>query len=80
MVSSHVAHDCRLGDYVILANGVALAGHVTVDDHAIVGGLAGVHQFVPRGRVGALRGRRDGVEGRAAVLHRRRATGRGSSA
>ncbi len=49
MVSSHVAHDCRLGDSVILSNGVALAGHVTVEDHAIVGGLAGVHQFVRLG-------------------------------
>ncbi len=46
MVSSHVAHDCRLGDSVILANGAALGGHVVVEDHAIVGGLAGVHQFV----------------------------------
>jgi UDP-N-acetylglucosamine acyltransferase len=45
MVSSHVAHDCRLGDWVILANGVALGGHVQLDDFAIVGGLAGVHQF-----------------------------------
>lgn len=46
MVSSHVAHDCRLGDQVILANGAALGGHVAVESHAIVGGLAGVHQFV----------------------------------
>jgi UDP-N-acetylglucosamine acyltransferase len=46
MVSSHVAHDCRVGDHVILANGAALGGHVQVDDYAIVGGLAGVHQFV----------------------------------
>jgi len=49
MVSSHVAHDCRIGDSVILANGVALAGHLTVESHAIVGGLAGVHQFVRLG-------------------------------
>lgn len=45
MAYSHVAHDCILGDYVILANSVQLAGHVTVDDHAILGGLAGAHQF-----------------------------------
>ncbi|MBC7829905.1 MAG: acyl-ACP--UDP-N-acetylglucosamine O-acyltransferase [Chitinophagaceae bacterium] len=50
MAYAHVAHDCILGNYVILANGVQLAGHVTVDDHAILGGLAGVHQFT---RVGA---------------------------
>jgi UDP-N-acetylglucosamine acyltransferase len=46
MVSSHVGHDCRVGDHVVLANGAALGGHVEVDDYAIVGGLAGVHQFV----------------------------------
>jgi UDP-N-acetylglucosamine acyltransferase len=46
MVSSHVAHDCRVGDNVILANGVALGGHVQVDDYGIIGGLAGVHQYV----------------------------------
>lgn len=45
MAYSHVAHDCILGDHVILANSVQLAGHVTVDDHAILGGLAGAHQF-----------------------------------
>lgn len=46
MVSSHVAHDCQVGDQVILANGAALGGHVSVADHAIIGGLAGVHQYV----------------------------------
>ena len=46
MVSSHVAHDCSVGNNVILANGVALGGHVHLDDHAIIGGLAGVHQHV----------------------------------
>jgi UDP-N-acetylglucosamine acyltransferase len=46
MVSSHVAHDCHVGDRVIVANGAALGGHVVVDDHGIVGGLAGVHQYV----------------------------------
>ena len=46
MVSSHVAHDCQVGNHVILANGVALGGHVAIEDHGIVGGLAGVHQFV----------------------------------
>jgi UDP-N-acetylglucosamine acyltransferase len=46
MVSSHVAHDCRVGNSVVLANGAALGGHVVIDDYAIVGGLAGVHQFV----------------------------------
>lgn len=45
MAYSHVAHDCRVGNRVILANGATLAGHVTVDDFAILGGLSGVHQF-----------------------------------
>ncbi|MBL0333227.1 MAG: acyl-ACP--UDP-N-acetylglucosamine O-acyltransferase [Chlorobiota bacterium] len=45
MAYSHVAHDCVVGDNVILANGVQLAGHVSVDDWAILGGLTGVHQF-----------------------------------
>jgi UDP-N-acetylglucosamine acyltransferase len=42
----HLAHDCHLGDGVILANGVQLAGHVTVEDRAIISGLTAVHQFV----------------------------------
>jgi UDP-N-acetylglucosamine acyltransferase len=45
MAYSHVAHDCRVGNRVILANCATLAGHVTVDDDAILGGLSGVHQF-----------------------------------
>ncbi len=50
MAYAHVAHDCIIGDYVILANSVQLAGHVEVGDYAIIGGLAGAHQFT---RVGA---------------------------
>ncbi|HEY0676984.1 MAG TPA: acyl-ACP--UDP-N-acetylglucosamine O-acyltransferase [Chitinophagaceae bacterium] len=46
MAYAHVAHDCIVGNNVILANGVQLAGHVLVDDFAIVGGLCGVHQFI----------------------------------
>jgi UDP-N-acetylglucosamine acyltransferase len=46
MAYSHIAHDCILGDHVILANAVQLAGHVTVGDYAILGGLSAVHQFV----------------------------------
>lgn len=45
MAYSHVAHNCVLGDQVILANSVNLAGHVTVDDYAIIGGVTPVHQF-----------------------------------
>ncbi len=42
---SHVAHDCLIGDHVILSNNATLAGHVRVEDHVIFGGLSGAHQF-----------------------------------
>ncbi|HKJ05366.1 MAG TPA: acyl-ACP--UDP-N-acetylglucosamine O-acyltransferase [Geopsychrobacteraceae bacterium] len=45
MAYSHVAHDCVVGNHVILANAATLAGHVEVDDFAILGGLSAVHQF-----------------------------------
>ena len=51
MAYSHVAHDCIIGDEVILANSVAIAGHCEVGDWAIIGGMVGLHQFV---RVGKL--------------------------
>ncbi len=50
MAYSHVAHDCQIGDHVVMANGVALAGHVTIEDHVGVGGLTAVHQFTRIGR------------------------------
>lgn len=49
MAYSHVAHDCVIGDNVIMANSVNLAGHVEVDAHAILGGVLPVHQFVKIG-------------------------------
>jgi len=45
MAYIHVAHDCQIGDNVIMANSASLAGHVTVGDHAILAGFACVHQF-----------------------------------
>jgi UDP-N-acetylglucosamine acyltransferase len=54
MVNSHVAHDCRVGDQAIVANGASLGGHVVVEDFVIVGGLAGVHQFVRLGQSAIL--------------------------
>nr|WP_220100123.1 acyl-ACP--UDP-N-acetylglucosamine O-acyltransferase [Alteromonas antoniana] len=45
MVNAHVAHDCVLGDDIILANNTAVAGHVHIDNFAIVGGAVGIHQF-----------------------------------
>jgi UDP-N-acetylglucosamine acyltransferase len=50
MAYTHVAHDCVIGNRVILANGATLGGHVRVDDWAILGGLSAVHQFT---RVGS---------------------------
>ena len=50
MAYAHIAHDCQLGDYVILANAVQLAGHVEVGNHAIISGLSGAVQFT---RIGA---------------------------
>ncbi len=50
MAYSHVAHDCQIGNQVVLANGATLAGHILIEDYAVIGGLAAVHQFC---RIGA---------------------------
>lgn len=47
---SHVAHDCIVGDHTIFSNNATIAGHVVVEDYAIIGGLAGVHQFCRVGK------------------------------
>lgn len=44
MAYAHVAHDCHVGDFVVMANCASLSGHVDVEDRAILGGLSGVHQ------------------------------------
>jgi UDP-N-acetylglucosamine acyltransferase len=51
MAYTHVAHDCVIGNDVVMANAATLGGHVTIDDGAILGGLVGVHQFC---RIGSL--------------------------
>ena len=56
MAYCHVAHDCIVGDRVIMANNATLAGHVIVEDDAIIGGLTGIHQFVRIGRMSILGG------------------------
>ncbi|MCS6932708.1 MAG: acyl-ACP--UDP-N-acetylglucosamine O-acyltransferase [Acetobacteraceae bacterium] len=56
MVGCHVAHDCTLGDRVILANNALLAGHVTIGDTVFVGGGAAIHQFVRIGRHAVIGG------------------------
>lgn len=50
LASAHVAHDCIVGNRVVMVNNATLAGHVVVGDHAVIGGLSAVHQFV---RIGA---------------------------
>ncbi len=55
MTGAHVGHDVIVGDHVIMANQAALAGHCVVEDRVIIGGLAGIHQFVRLGR-GAIIG------------------------
>jgi UDP-N-acetylglucosamine acyltransferase len=52
----HVAHDCHIGDGVIIANGTQLAGHVTIHDRAILSGLVAVHQFVSIGAMAFVGG------------------------
>ncbi len=50
MAYVHIAHDCKIGNGVIMANAATLAGHVKVEDHAVIGGLVAIHQFT---RIGA---------------------------
>lgn len=52
----HVAHDCRLGDDIIMSNVATLAGHVTVGDRAVIGGLAAIHQFCRIGKFSMIGG------------------------
>ena len=61
MVGAHVAHDCQIGDHVIMANNATLAGHVVIEDYAVLGGLCAVHQHVRIGRH-AMVGGMSGVE------------------
>jgi UDP-N-acetylglucosamine acyltransferase len=50
MAYAHIAHDCTLGNLIIMSNAATLGGHIQIGDHAIIGGLVAIHQFV---RVGA---------------------------
>lgn len=64
MIGAHVAHDCRIGNRVIMANNATLAGHVVLEDYAILGGLSAVQQFVRVGRnamLGAMAGAKQDV-------------------
>ena len=56
MISSHVAHDCKVGNNVIIANNVPLGGHVTVEDSVVIGGNSAVQQFTRIGRLAMIGG------------------------
>ena len=84
MAYTHVAHDCIVGNDVIMANNATLAGHICIDDHAIIGGISGIHQFVHIGTyamIGGLSGVSKDVPpytlavGQRAILHGLNLTG-----
>ena len=56
MISSHVAHDCNVGNNVIIANNVPLGGHVTLEDNVVIGGNAAVQQFTRIGQMAMIGG------------------------
>lgn len=56
MANTHVAHDCQIGDNVIMANAATLGGHVTIEDNAFISGLVGIHQFVRIGTMSMIGG------------------------
>ncbi len=56
MANSHVGHDCAIGDGAIVANSVALAGHIVLEDHVHISGLAAAHQFCRIGRLAFVSG------------------------
>lgn len=53
---THIAHDCQLGDYIIMSNFAGLAGHAVVEDHAVLGGYVAVHQFCRVGKLAMIGG------------------------
>lgn len=61
MVGVHIAHDCQIGDHVVMANNATLAGHVVIDEFAVLGGMCAVHQHVRIGKH-AMIGGMSGVE------------------
>ena len=56
MAYSHIAHDCVVGNGIVIANGGTLAGHVSVEDKAIIGGMVGIHQFSKVGKMAIIGG------------------------
>ena len=56
MISSHIAHDCKVGNNVIIANNVPLGGHVTIEDNVVIGGNSAVQQFTRIGKMAMIGG------------------------
>ena len=56
MISSHIAHDCKIGNNVIIANNVPLGGHVTIEDSVVIGGNSAVQQYTRIGRLAMIGG------------------------
>ena len=56
MAYTHVAHDCIIGNYCIIANVGTLAGYVTIEDYAVVGGIVAIHQFCRVGKLSIIGG------------------------
>ena len=56
MISSHIAHDCHVGNEVVIANNVPLGGHVTIEDSVVIGGNSAVQQFTRIGRLAMIGG------------------------
>ncbi len=56
MIASHVAHDCKIGNNVVIANNVPLGGHVTIEDSVVIGGNSAVQQFTRIGRLAMIGG------------------------
>lgn len=56
MAYTHVAHNCLLGNQIVIANSVGIAGHVEIEDQAVLGGMCGLHQFVRIGKLAMLGG------------------------
>ena len=71
MACSHVAHDCNLGDHIIIANGTLLGGHVHIHDHASLSGGVGVHHYATIGSYSFVAGSEPRAARRAAVHARR---------
>jgi len=57
MAYSHVAHDCKLGRRIVLSNNATLAGHITIGDYSVIGGLVAIHQFVRVGNFAFIGGK-----------------------